>query len=231
MANPSPAEIISAAIAAQALRDAVRLVPAVVPYLNDATIKAAGYDGIRTVMHGAVFGSVFGYLETGGSVAPFRERMVMAVSKAYLETADAAYQEAGAELPLDDDTANWARLELAAQLDYVDQLFETLKDLRKAGDYDSGEVAISRADSWASGLDGFYNEVVLRGSKNQMVEWVLGETEKHCPTCLSLNGKRHRISWFIERDYIPRKNGCALDCGGWNCDCSLIDKDGNEITL
>lgn len=224
MTLPSPIPVI---------RDIVQAVPAILEHLSEDTItaiKAAGYDGIRTVMHGGIFGAVFGYL-SGGSLSDASSRMALVVSRAYVETADLAYQEGGGTLPMDEETAAWARSQLDLQLGYVGELFETLKDLRKSGNFDAGEVAQARAAGYASGLDGFYNEAVLRGSKNKTVTWVLGGAEKHCKTCASLDGKSHRISWFIDRDYIPRKNGAAMDCGGYNCDCSLIDKDGNEVTL
>jgi hypothetical protein len=225
MTLPSPITIV---------RQIVQAVPAVLEHLSEETvqaIKAAGYDGIRTVMSGGIFGSVFGMLSDDRFYSKYREQMATAISRAYIETAELAYQEGGGELPLDEDTAAWARSQLDAQLGYVDQLFEDLKELRKSGDFDAGEVATARAAGYASGLDGFYNEAVLRGKKNQMVTWHLGATEKHCKTCASLDGKSHRISWYIDHDYIPRKNGCNLDCGGYNCDCTLTDKDGNEVTI
>jgi hypothetical protein len=224
MTLPSPIQIVSAV---------VRAAPLVLEHLSEDTvkaIKATGYDGIRTVMHGAIFGAVFGYL-SGGSLSDMRGRMDLAVSRAYIETADVAYEEGGGSLPLDADTAAWARAQLDAQLAYVDGLFEDLRELRRAGDFDAGAVASARADGYASALDGFYNEAVLRGSQNKVVEWVLGGTEKHCKDCAKLAGQRHKISWYIERDYIPRKNGASMECGGYNCDCSLIDKDGNDVTL
>jgi hypothetical protein len=221
MTLPNPIDI---------LKMMVRAVPAVVEHLSEATIKAAGYDGIRIVLNGAVFGSVFGYL-SGGSLSDANNRMATAVSRAYIETVELAYQEGGGELPLDDDTAAWARAQLDAQLGYVDDLFADLKETRKEGDFDATAIATARAEGYASGLDGLYNEAVLRGSKNKIAYWRLGATEKHCKSCASLDGKGHRISWYIEHDYIPRKNGCALDCGGWKCDCTLEDKSGNEVTI
>ena len=208
----------------------IRIAPGVLPYLSADALKVAGYDGIRTVMFGSVFGSVFGYL-SGGSLADASGRMSAAVAKAYIEAADVAYQEAGAELPLDEDTAAWVRGQIDAQFGFIDQLFEDLKQVRKDGDFDAGAIANARAEGYASGLDGFFNEVMLRGSSNKVAYWRLGATEKHCKSCASLDGQGHRISWYIERDYIPRKSGCALDCGGWECDCRLEDKRGNEITL
>lgn len=223
MTLPHPSHIIRAVVSA---------FPAVLPHLTEQARKAAGgYDGIRYLMHAAVFDAVEGYLSGTGYVVTYKAAMATAVAQAYVDTADAAYVEGGGELPLDADTAAWAREQLDAQLVYVDQLFETLKELRKEDDVDPAGEAEARADAWASGLDGFYNEGILRGSKNIIAYWELGSTEKHCDSCASLDGQGHKISWYIEHDYIPRKNGCALDCGGYNCDCRLVDKNGNEITI
>ncbi len=205
--------------------------PAILPHLNEAALKATGYDGIRTVMSGSIFGAVFGYLSGEGNITQYRERMATAVSKAYLEAADVAYEEGGGELPLDEDTASWARGQLEAQFAFIDQLFDDLRELRKAGEFDAGEVATSRAEGYASALDGFFNEAKLRGAKNIVVTWNLGGTEKHCPTCKELDGQNHKISWFVDKNYIPRKYGAAMDCGGYNCDCSLTDRLGNEYTI
>jgi hypothetical protein len=221
MTLPNPIDI---------LKMMVRAVPAVVEHLSEATIKAAGYDGIRTVLNGAVFGSVFGYL-SGGSLSDANNRMATAVSRAYIETVELAYQEGGGELPLDDDTAVWARAQLDAQLGYVDELFAGLRELRRAGDFDAGEVATARAAGYASGLDGFFVEAKMRGSKNIVLTWHLGATEKHCKDCAKLDGQSHKISWYVERDYIPRKNGASMECGGYNCSCFLTDRSGNEYTV
>src|SRR5690242_7016455 len=103
-------------IQAQIIQAIVKAVPEVLPLLSDDTrqaLKAAGYDGIRTVMHADIFGAVFGYL-SGGSLADARSRMAAGVSKGYIETADVAYVEGGSELPIDQDTAAWAREQLDA---------------------------------------------------------------------------------------------------------------------
>ena len=71
----------------------------------------------------------------------------------------------------------------------------------------------------------------MMGKGKQMLTWRLGNTEVHCSTCASLNGKRHRASWFISHDYIPGKPGAAMDCQGYNCDCALVDDEGIEVTI
>jgi hypothetical protein len=223
MTLPNPIDI---------LKMMVRAVPAVVEHLSEDAIKAAGYDGINTVMRAAVYDAVYFYLTSGtGHVTNYRNAMSTAISKAYIETVELAYQEGGGELPLDDDTAAWARAQLDAQLGYVDELFAGLRELRRAGDFDAGEVATARAAGYASGLDGFFVEAKMRGSKNIVLTWHLGDTEKHCKDCAKLDGQSHKISWYVERDYIPRKNGASMECGGYNCSCFLTDRSGNEYTV
>jgi hypothetical protein len=210
-------------------------VPAVLPHLSPITraaLKASGdYTSIRAEMSGGIHDAIYDYLTGSGYITIYKALMAAAISQAYIETADIAYQDAGAELPLDPETAAWARAELDAQLGFVDQLFENLRELRKEDDVNATAEALARANGYASGLDGFYNEAVLRGSRNQMVTWHLGATEKHCKTCASLDGHRHKISWLVDNDYIPRKPGAGMECNGYNCDCSITDKDGNEITI
>ena len=96
---------------------------------------------------------------------------------------------------------------------------------------DANTEAANRADSWTSAMDGYYNAIKLMGAGNKMLTWYLGETEKHCDTCLDLNLQRHRAAWYSARGYTPRKPGSATDCGGWNCDCQLLDDEGNEFTI
>jgi hypothetical protein len=211
MTLPSPSLVIQAAI---------QIEPRIVEHLSgDALkiVKAAGYDGIRTVMHGAIFGSVFGYLETGGRVADFRERMATAVSKAYIETADLAYQEAGAELPLDDETAAWAREQLNAQLAYIDGLFEDLREVRR-GEYDAGTIANARADGYSRSLDSFFSEVKMRGSKNVTLEFTGSDGKENCATCKRLKGKRHKISYILDNDLVPYPGNQSFECQCYNCE-------------
>ena len=196
----------------------------------DAIKAVAGYDGIQTILRTTVFDVVESYMSGTGYAPGPRLSLSTALSRAYLETLDAAYQEGGGELPVDEDTAAWARGVIDAQFGFIDQLFEDMRQLRK-GETDPTAFANARADGYASALDGFAVEAQMRGSKNIVLTWRLGETEKHCATCSELNGQRHKISWYIDRDYIPRKSGCSLECGGWNCDCSLVDRNGNEYSV
>lgn len=207
MTLPSPIQIVQTII---------RAIPEVVPYLAQSTVKAAGYDGIRTVMRADIFGAVFGYLE-GGSLPDARSRMAAAVSKGYIETADIAYQDAGAELPLDEDTAAWAREQLDAQLSFVDQLFDTLKEIRKAGDFDSTEIATARAEGYCGSLDSFYSETKMRGGDNVTLEFGGDDGNESCPDCQNMKGKRHRVKYILANNLVPKPGNDTYQCKGYEC--------------
>jgi len=78
---------------------------------------------------------------------------------------------------------------------------------------------------------GVYAEGKMMGEPNRDGKWELGATEKYCTTCASLNGKIHPLTWYLDNGYIPQEAGSGtLECGGWNCDCTIVDpKTGEQI--
>jgi hypothetical protein len=218
-------------IHAQIIQAAVQAVPQVFPYLStDAleAIKAAGYDGIRTVMRGEIFGAVFGYLSGSGYVTTFKSQMTTAISKAYIEAADVAYIDAGAELPLDPDTAAWARGQLDAQLGFVDDLFEGLREMRKQGGFDAGAVAQARAEGYSRSLDAYYGETKMHGAKNITLEFGGDDGHESCPDCQKMKGKRHKIKYILENDLIPRPGNNRYKCNGYRCEHFWFDPKTGE---
>jgi hypothetical protein len=189
------------------------------------------YAPVRQELWAEVYDAVFGFLNSNSQVRTYSSPMATAIAKAYIDTADIAYVDGGGSLPLDDDTLATAKSLMNEQLGYVDSMFDTLKQLRKDGDYDAISVAFQKANSWVSALDGFYNIIKMAGAGNKMLTWELGNTEKHCKDCANLDGQRHRASWYNSRGYTPRKPGSNTECGGYNCDCRLVDDDGNEFTI
>ncbi len=138
------------------------------------------------------------------------------------------YSDAGGGELEDDDNA-WVTAKQAEQIDYM---ADALASLRGLGDSITEDAINARVELWAGMLDGVYVEGKLRGARNKMLTWRLGETEVHCDTCAKLDGQRHSAKWWAAHDYIPREPGSdTLDCKGYNCDCRLEDDDGNEFTV
>lgn len=114
-----------------------------------------------------------------------------------------------------DESAELAAL-TALQISYLPNLAEFLYT-----DPAPEIGAISdRVTLWLNkGLNGVYNAGLLTGSKNKMLKWALGATEKHCATCLAANGQVHRAKEWKRANIIPQ--GDNLECKGFKCDCKL----------
>jgi hypothetical protein len=84
----------------------------------------------------------------------------------------------------------------------------------------------ARLQLWEQGVRAHYNRWKLEAHAGKMTlfAWMLGATEDHCSTCLRLaEGGAHTAAWYLRRNYIPGQPGASLECGGFNCDCSLVD--------
>jgi len=200
--------------------------------MNSREIKQADdYMPVRNELWSTIYENVYDYLTSDNTVRTYQNAVKQSIVESYSSTGDIAYQDGGGDLPVDEDTSSAITSEMNAQINYVDGLFQTLKQLKKDGEYDANSEATDTADRWSSALDGFYNTIKLSGAGNKMLTWNLGDTENHCGDCSSLDGQRHRASWFLGKGYTPRKPGSNTECGGYHCDCSLTDDDGEEFTI
>jgi len=194
-------------------------------------VKAAEISDISATYHDAITQILIDYFEGGGSVVGPSNAMKRACSDAFNDASDAGWVDGGAELPIDGDALKQINARTQEEFGNIDSLFQQAKDLRKQGGFDYFSWATARADGYTSTVLYIYNMAALLAKKNQMLEWHLGNAEDHCSTCEKLDGQAHRASWYISHDYIPRKPGAAMDCHGYNCQCWLTDRDGNEVTL
>ena len=217
--------------------ETVRVIPSVLPYLSDATraaLKAGYIEGgvaeINARYNKEIVDAMTTYFEGGAMTAP-RNQFRQAMTEAFNSAMDTGWIDGGQALPLDEDAAAWLDARLNSELAYIDDLFVQIKALRAEEKFDFFAWVTAKADRYTSTVMSVYNAAVLLAKKNQMLTWNLGQTEKHCDTCASLDGNSHRASWYISHDYIPRKPGAAMLCGGYNCDCRLTDSKGEEVTV
>ena len=217
----------------QIISAVAKAVPDVLPHLSASAreaLKAADLAAINATYHDAVFDALMTYF-SGGSVTAPRNAFMRATTEAFGAAFEAGWLDGGGELPFDGEALTWFNARLEQEFRFIEGLFEEVKELRKDPDFDFLSFSASKADSYTNTLAGIHNHAALVVGNNRMVTWHLGATEKHCKTCAKLDGQRHKISWFMDRNYIPHTPGAGMDCGGYNCDCRLVDKDGNEITL
>ena len=224
--------MIDPQLASRIVSMAMRAYPAIIPELSMESWQvfraASGYDGIRNTYWAEIYDAVEGYLTSDKPVTSFKNAMKRAMVEAFGGATDLGYEEVGGEPPLDDDTLAWLNAQVDQESGFIDDLFAKLK---KSDGLDPIDEAFARADGYTKTLDAIYAEAKMRGDKNKILEWELGETEKHCSTCSNLNGQKHKASWYISRNYIPKKPNADMECKGYNCDCRLKDKNGNEVTI
>jgi hypothetical protein len=221
-------------------RQTIRLIvanyPAIIPHLEPKALIIAGLTtkataAINKAYHDAITQSLINYFE-GGPVGASRNAFKNAMITAFGDSFDAGWTDGGGELPIEDEDAlGWLEGRLNEEAAYIDGLFDEAKQKRKEKDFDYFSWASQKADSYTASLLSIYNAAKMLLDKKQMLTWHLGATEKHCKDCAKLDGKRHKAGWFIAHNYIPRQPGAAMECGGYNCDCSLTDANGDEVTL
>lgn len=103
---------------------------------------------------------------------------------------------------------------------YVGQLADWIYQNRKGvGSWDS---IISRLGLWANRYQEVKAQAQSMACADQKLKWVIGNTERHCRTCLKLNGRVHRASLWNSKNVYPRMIGDRLACHGYNCDCSFL---------
>lgn len=103
---------------------------------------------------------------------------------------------------------------------FLDTLFK--------GDGISDDQAVYKASQWWNlSVYPAYQAGLESAANDNMFVYKLGKTEKHCESCLALDGQRHRYSAFKQAGCLPR--GRRLICGaGGLCDCDLVPDAGKE---
>jgi hypothetical protein len=194
-------------------------------------LKADGdLSAINARYNDAIIKSLIAYFE-GGSVAPSRNGMKKAMIQAFGDAFDNGYTDGGGELPIEDEAIGWLEARLNQEAGYIDMLFESAKQLRKEEDFDYFTWATQHAGNYVNTLREIYNVGNLSAQKNKMVTFTGDDGAESCPDCQKLKGKRHKISWFVARGFVP-PHGQGLECHpGRRCQHFLEDSDGNRITI
>lgn len=105
------------------------------------------------------------------------------------------------------------------QLEFVGAFGEAIRE----GDKISGEKLTPlyvRAELWVNRYGEARNQAKVMACGDQKLVWrINSHCKEHCRSCVSLNGKVKRASYWA-RTIQPRS--IDLDCGGWRCCCELF---------
>ena len=106
--------------------------------------------------------------------------------------------------------------------DYIYQYYKDIIDARVDGT--PVEPLIARASLWANRYNEAYNEAValITERTGGKLVWNLGPTEQHCGSCAPLDGiVAYATEWELAGVHPQNAPNSALECGGWNCKCTL----------
>jgi hypothetical protein len=83
-----------------------------------------------------------------------------------------------------------------------------------------------RAELWINQYNSVQGQAKLMACRDKKMIWTIDPTKDNCPSCLKLNQKVKRASFWAEREIRPQNapNG-KLECEGWKCGCSLDPTD------
>ena len=194
-------------------------------------IKAAGdFAGVNKAYHDAITQALTTYFE-GGSITAPRNAFKRATIQAFSDAFDLGWTDGGGELPIDNDAISWLEARLNQEVGFIDMLFQEAKELRKDAEFDYFSWLTAKADGYTGTLRELYNAGKLRAMKDQMVTFDGEDGRESCDTCKMLKGKRHKISWFVKRNYVP-PYGTGLQCArGGQCQHGLMNDAGDWITV
>lgn len=79
------------------------------------------------------------------------------------------------------------------------------------------------SELWLNRYREFNSKFKALVCKDLKMEWVLNPIKENCPSCVRLNGKVKRGSFWTNSGILPNvPNAGYLVCGGFNCGCELV---------
>lgn len=193
-------------------------------------LKASGdLPSISAEYHREITAALIAYFE-GGSIVSSRNKFKRATIEAFGAAFDLGWIDGGQELPIDDNALDWFNARVEAEFGFIEMLFQEAKELRRDKDFDYLSWVSARADGYSRTLREIYNAGRVRAMDDVMVTFDGDDGAESCDTCQKLKGKRHKLSWFVSRNYVP-PFGTGLDCHrGGHCQHYLMDDKGRQIT-
>jgi len=194
-------------------------------------------DRLDNLVYNAINRIKNGQTKPGPMQTAFRtehKRMILDLGpQAYIE----GLREGGVDAEeLDDDDKATISAWVSNQQSYVNGFAADV--VAAAGNDDAERAVLGRVPLWVAALEALGGLGFASAQGNMMMTWRLNAhhaTNEHCstkdgkPGCDSLDGKRHRLTWWRQRGLIPRTPGGPTACGGWNCGCGLVDDNGELV--
>ena len=212
-----------------------KLITALTKLINDEAAKFSAGQSLESAMQeyrNELALTMLEYLESDRPITAFRNQYKRATNDAFNAAMYAGWGDGKGQGPIPDSLVSWTNGQIDSQMGYIDGVFDELKALRKEGDKTKwGDFVASRADGYSGSLTGIYARAKMEAGKLGMGVWRVGPTE-HCTTCASLDGQVRTVRAFLDAGLIPQQKGSpTLECGGWNCQCTICDPETGKVLV
>jgi hypothetical protein len=191
------------------------------------------YSDIRKTYWTGIYDAIHGFLTGKSARTHFEISMKKAMVDAFVKAAEQAWEDGGAELPLDEDALAYVGGVQSGELGYIGDLFASLvllrKELKELAQFTAQETAANRADGYAQTLDMVYANVKLLAKPNVMLTFAGIDGNESCSDCRRYKGQRHRAKWWVANLAVPPSR--HFECKGYQCSHHLIDDNGNLYTI
>jgi hypothetical protein len=183
------------------------LTEAPVHYLSQAVYTAS--------LRSAIYGLWRGALDMGGFIESFTSAVFSGLSSAWFMGA----RSAGIERDeMTDAELQAMQVGLFQQMMYIPSLGNFIQANSKANGR-ALSIVLNRLPLWVSRYSEFFTRGRLMAKRDQKHIWRLGATDKHCGSCVKLDGKVKRASQWVAANIYPK---CPdLECHGYYCGCTL----------
>lgn len=204
-------------------------------FLRALRVGAAKADGdltaINAAYHDAITEALIIYFEGSSNVSVPGNKIKQAAVQYLGGAFDLGWSDGGGGGTPDMDALDWYNARVDLEFGYINVMLQEAKELRKEEDFDFFQWVTARADGYTRTTREFYNEGKLRSSKDIMVTFEGDDGAESCDECQMLKGQRHRVSWFVRRNFVP-PHGTGLSCHrGRYCRHYLISDKGVVVTV
>jgi hypothetical protein len=213
------------------LRQAVKLVPDVIPYLSNKAKTALKVQGTGdfNVFSEDVKKLVQKLYDKDISGDEFKKQLAEIVKLQLTNAYNSAWYDAIGSEDIPSYLDEKLQEDIKAQLEFIDGYYNDIIRDRALG---IGLVALlARADLWgARAQESYNNAMILIGSNDNAAPnnliWIEGDTVEKCDTCLALDGIVAPASLWDELKVYPQMgDNPRLECHGWRCQCQLVVTD------
>lgn len=152
----------------------------------------------------------------------FTERMIDTVRNGLTKAFRMGLRDVGLK-PREATPEEWQQVQLVLDNQYqsITGLADHIFERQKAKGYKFSQV-VGRLSVWVNQFDSVRETARLSGEANPKLKWVISDKPgiDHCSSCLKLNGKVKRKSYWLKKGVQPKNPpNNKLICGGWQCHC------------